>query len=162
MASALVRRWHSIPASPRGPWLGLVAALAALGPARAAFPLDATRKPTQYTLQKWDAGTGLPHESIQALAQTPDGYLWLGTMGGLVRFDGVRFTHYTPRNSALPHSNVWALAVDGTGRLWLGTDGNGVAIWNGDGTVESIGKAQGLTSDKIRPILMAKDGTVWV
>jgi ligand-binding sensor domain-containing protein len=140
-------------------WIAVVAVLGLVLPA---WALDATRKPTQYTLQKWDAGTGLPHESIQALAQTPDGYLWLGTMGGLVRFDGVRFTHYTPRNSALPHSNVWSLAVDPSGRLWLGTDGGGVAIWNGDGTVQHFGKADGLTSDKIRPILMAKDGSVWV
>jgi ligand-binding sensor domain-containing protein len=132
------------------------------GIAAPAWALDVSRKPTQYTIQKWDAGTGLSHESIQAMVQTPDGYLWLGTMGGLVRFDGVRFTHYTPHNSALPHMNVWSLAVDPSGRLWLGTDGAGVAIWNGDGTVEHFGKAQGLTSDKIRPILMAKDGSVWV
>jgi ligand-binding sensor domain-containing protein len=138
------------------------AVLAVLAGARPVWSLDATRRPTQYTLQKWDAGTGLPHESIQALVQTPDGYLWLGTMGGLVRFDGVRFTHYTPNNSGLPHNNVWSLAVDGSGRLWLGTDGGGAAIWNGDGTVERFGKAEGFTSDKIRPIFMARDGSVWV
>jgi len=140
----------------------VIATLGMLGLTSPVWALDATRKPTQYTLQKWDAGTGLPHESIQALVQTPDGYLWMGTMGGLVRFDGVRFTHYTPHNSALPHSNVWSLAVDATGRLWLGTDGAGVAIWKGDGTVERFGKAQGLTSDKIRPIFMPRDGSVWV
>src|SRR4051812_18460863 len=90
----------------------LLLALGAMLAAGAAWPLEADRKATQYSLQKWDGGVGLPHESVQALAQTPDGYLWIGTMGGLVRFDGVRFTLYTPRNSALPHANVWSLAVD--------------------------------------------------
>jgi len=70
--------------------------------------LDPARALSQYALQQWSSAAGLPHESIQALAQTPDGYLWLGTMGGLVRFDGVRFTAYTSENSGLPHDNVWS------------------------------------------------------
>src|SRR5688500_7404699 len=126
----------------------LIAAMAVFSVASPARALDATRKLTQYTLQKWDAGTGLPHESIQALVQTPDGYLWLGTMGGLVRFDGVRFTHYTPRNSALPHNNVWSLAVDASGRLWLGTEAPGSR--SGRATAPSIASEKRTASPATR------------
>src|SRR5687767_14399633 len=94
-----------------------------------ALALDPARGAAQYFVRNWGSEDNLPQDTVQAIAQTPDGYLWLGTMGGLVRFDGVRFTTFTRKNSDLPHDNVWALRLDRRGRLWVSTDGGGAAIW---------------------------------
>ena len=74
---------------PAGAALGALAFLVLCAPAAA---LDPEKFVTQYTHQAWRTDEGLPQNSIQAIAQTADGYLWLGTQEGLVRLDGVRFT----------------------------------------------------------------------
>src|SRR5687768_14296203 len=67
---------------------------------------------------------GLPQATVNAIAQTPDGYLWLGTDGGLGRFDGSRFVAFTADDTpALRLDRVGALLVDGAGALWVGTYG---------------------------------------
>jgi len=75
----------------------------------------AQRQP-ELMIKAWSMAEGLPHPSITALAQTRDGYLWIGTLAGLVRFDGVQFKVFTPQNCPeLPRSRI--------GRLFEGTDG---------------------------------------
>ena len=70
----------------------------------------------------WQIADGLPQSTVQALARTPDGYLWMGTQEGLARFDGARFTVFEPGNeSAIPNKNITALHVDKAGTLWIGT-----------------------------------------
>ncbi|HMJ63470.1 MAG TPA: two-component regulator propeller domain-containing protein, partial [Bryobacteraceae bacterium] len=59
--------------------------------------LDPSKALTQYVHRGWRADSGLPQNSVLAIAQTPDGYVWLGTEDGLVRFDGVRFTVFGQR-----------------------------------------------------------------
>ncbi len=56
-----------------------------------AFALDPSRTLTQYALDNWSSEDGLPQNTVNVILQTRDGYLWLGTQGGLARFDGVRF-----------------------------------------------------------------------
>ena len=75
-----------------------------------------------YTSRTWQTEDGLPHNVVQALAQTPDGYLWVGTPSGLARFDGVRFTPFDARNTpALKNAAITSLCVDRAGTLWIGT-----------------------------------------
>ena len=65
----------------------------------------------------------MPQNSILAIAQTPDGYLWLATEDGLARFDGARFTVFDKENTpALEANDIRALAVDGDRSLWIGTN----------------------------------------
>lgn len=85
----------------------------------------------EYVRETIDPDLGLPDTHIASVAQTPDGYLWLGTRRGLVRFDGLNATLFDPRNTpALPASSINALSVDGTGALWISTD-RGLAVREG-------------------------------
>src|SRR5271166_512432 len=93
-----------------------------LGIGAQAFALDPTLRPSQYILDNWQIAEGLPQTSVQAIARTPDGYLWIGTQEGLARFDGVRFTAFVGgKDVDIPNKNITALFVDGDGRLWVGT-----------------------------------------
>ena len=88
--------------------------------------------PMQQTLQRWDKRSGLPQNTVHALAQTPDGYVWVGTSEGIVRFDGRTFTPFTPANTpTLPSAQINALRVGTGGRLWVGTARGVVAIDGG-------------------------------
>src|ERR1700743_1275866 len=67
---------------------------------------------------------GLPHPVMMAIAEDSQGFLWLGTQGGLARFDGYRFHTYLHRDgdaASLPDDFVTALVTDASGRLWIGT-----------------------------------------
>ena len=64
-----------------------------------ALALDPSLQPSQYILDNWQIPEGLPQTSVQAIARTPDGYLWVGTQEGLARFDGVRFTVFDTKSS---------------------------------------------------------------
>lgn len=87
----------------------------------------------QYLTDVWTADNGLPNSSVTSVAQTPDGYLWIGTYNGLTRFDGVRFVTFDPANTpALAHARIRKLAVDGLGTLWINTyDGSMTSMRNG-------------------------------
>jgi len=84
--------------------------------------LDPQKKITQYSLNTWKTERGLPNNTVLAIAQDRSGYLWLGTAGGLVRFDGVNFTVFNSNNTAEFHDNIVNnLFVDRQGALWIGT-----------------------------------------
>jgi len=88
--------------------------------------LDPERDVTQYVQQTWTAQGGLPQNTVSALLQTPDGYLWFGTEEGLVRFDGGAFTVFDKRNvEGLRDNAISALCLDSSGYVWVGT-------WSGD------------------------------
>jgi signal transduction histidine kinase/ligand-binding sensor domain-containing protein len=94
--------------------------------------LDPAKEIGQYVEQSWNAENGLPQSSVQAIAQTADGYLWIGTEAGLVRFDGIRFTVFDKKNAPALHSNqVTALLVDQAQNLWVGTHGGGISRFAG-------------------------------
>jgi ligand-binding sensor domain-containing protein len=71
---------------------------------------------------------GLPEDTVQALAETKDGYLWVGTTGGLTRFDGTRFSMYEASSSmpALGVNSIFCLEPSSDGGLWIGTEGGGL------------------------------------
>ena len=77
-----------------------------------------------YTRHVWQGFEGLPEQTVQAFAQTPDGYLWIGTTGGLVRFDGAHFVVFDRQNTPALHENdIFCLMVSRDGVLWIGTEG---------------------------------------
>lgn len=100
-----------------------------------------------YLIDVWTADNGLRSSSVTAIAQTPDGYLWIGTYNGLARFDGVRFVMFDPANTpALQRARVRRLNVDASGTLWINTydgsltsfrDGKFRLEWKGDGSSDS-------------------------
>jgi len=82
--------------------------------------LGSNKAISQYLRDHWGAQQGFPGGPVYAFVQTPDGYLWIGTEKGLVRFDGVSFRLFQHSdNPTLPDGHVLGLAVDGEGALWL-------------------------------------------
>src|SRR5215213_5399880 len=89
---------------------------------RPAHALDPNLAISQYVFDNWQIQQGLPQNSVESLARTPDGYLWLASHEGLVRFDGVRFTIFDRDNTPQLRSRIITkLHVDAGGRLWVGT-----------------------------------------
>jgi len=87
-----------------------------------ALPCASSPAPSQnYLVHVWQTDDGLPQNWVSSIAQTPEGYLWIGTRyGGLARFDGMRFTPFNPQNTpALQDVQVEHLSVDAAGRLWI-------------------------------------------
>lgn len=82
---------------------------------------------SDYSIRSWQIQDGLPQNSVTSIAQTPDGYLWLGTFNGLARFDGARFTVYDEASvSVLPSSRLIRLDADDEGGLWIHTEEGGL------------------------------------
>ena len=103
------------------------AALVLLALAAPLAALDPNKAITQYMHDVWQTEQGLPQNSVTAIVQTRDGYLWLGTQEGLVRFDGVRFTVFDKKNTPeLTDNFIRTLFEDKSGRLWVGTNSAGL------------------------------------
>jgi diguanylate cyclase (GGDEF)-like protein len=154
---------HWVGGRSRGSLLASILAVALAAPAAA---LDATKPLRHLGARTWGTEDGLPQSSVTAIAQTPDGYLWLGTQVGLVRFDGVRFAPLEAVVSAPPVDMVTALAVDGEGRLWIGTAAGALVRISGGGATVLTG-APGLPDGQIDAIvddpagvLVAADGAL--
>jgi ligand-binding sensor domain-containing protein/two-component sensor histidine kinase len=114
-----------------------------------------------YVSRIWRTQDGLPENRVRALAQTPDGYLWIGTTGGLARFDGVRFVVYTRFNTpAITEDNMRALTVARDGSLWVATDGGGL-LHVKDGNFRAFGPKEGLTTDFVASVLEDRAGYIW-
>lgn len=112
---------------PPGVWLLFVCALGVGAPGLLAQASDpspvASPPPATFVHESWTVADGLPVNAITTLLQSQDGYLWIGTFDGLVRFDGVRFTVFNPGNSpGLPGSRIVDLQESGDGALWLRTE----------------------------------------
>src|SRR4026208_1677251 len=83
----------------------------------------------QYAHTAWKTGEGVSKRTLRSIAQTPDGYLWLGTEFGLLRFDGVRAVAWEPpQGEHFPSSDIRSLQGARDGRLWVGTF-SGLASW---------------------------------
>jgi signal transduction histidine kinase/ligand-binding sensor domain-containing protein len=113
-----------------------------------------------YGRQAWVMENGLPQNTVQALAQTGDGFVWLGTEAGLTRFDGVTFQTFD-RNStpALPSSDIRCLLKTADGALWIGTS-DGAARWK-DGVVTVFSARNGLPGNGVRALIQTGDGVLW-
>jgi len=130
--------------------------LSCVAPASA---LNPDRDIHQLAHRSWGEKDGYPGRS-EALAQTVDGFLWIGSDVGLFRFDGVHFERYVPRSGDhLPGDSVHSLLALSDGSLWIAFDGNQICdLRNGD--VKCYGKVDGITT-KPTAIVHDHEGTLW-
>lgn len=125
--------------------------------------LDPSKLPSQYEAAVWGLEDGLPQSVVEAVAQTTDGHLWLGTQEGLARFDGVRFEVIDTRNTeGLRDGNVLALAAAEDGGLWVGTRDGGLVHLDRDLRATSYGEAHGLPDPMVVDIARDAAGRVWL
>jgi PAS domain S-box-containing protein len=117
---------------------------------------------TQYGIDRWDDRHGLPQNAVQAVAQTRDGYMWVGTQNGVARFDGVRFVAFgRDAGPALDRPYVWVLHADPDGGLWIGTEEGGL-VRHRDGEFRAWGAEQGLRSKWVTSLHKDGGGTLWI
>ncbi len=131
-------------------------------PAAAQHVLDADKQITQYVHEVWETQDGLPQNSANALAQDHNGYLWIGTEEGLVRFDGNRTVVFDKMNEpAFQANDIVTLLAASDGTLYAGTRGGGVVRYDGR-RFSNIGEAQGLQSPFITSLAEDPAGTIWI
>ena len=125
-------------------------------------PVHAQSYPTQYLTTVWQTEQGLPQNSVNALVQDHDGYLWIGTFGGLARFDGERFRVFGSADMpGLGSVRILSLYEDRSGVLWIGTAGDGlIRLHNGVAT--TYAERDGLPSGFISSIRGDAEGKVWI
>ncbi|HWP45429.1 MAG TPA: two-component regulator propeller domain-containing protein, partial [Blastocatellia bacterium] len=112
--------------------------------------------PAQYRYDVWTTDQGLPQNTVSAICQTRDGYLWFTTLDGLVRYDGVRFTVFDSENSEGINSTRFnTLCEDAEGNLWAGTQDGGLTRYR-DGVFTSYTTGDGLPENFIRGLF--RDG----
>ncbi|MEJ5237748.1 MAG: two-component regulator propeller domain-containing protein [Limisphaera sp.] len=115
-----------------------------------------------YFFQVWGTDEGLPQSSVAALAQTREGYLWLGTYAGLVRFDGVRFVVFDAGNTpGLSSSRVTALYEDAEGRLWVGHENGSVSVRE-SGRFRPVPVPPGWGTGKVLAIVADEQEQIWL
>lgn len=141
--------------------MSLVSLIAGLltGPSRL-LALDSHKELTQYTHAVWTRAQGLPQDTIRAITQTEDGYLWVGTNEGLARFDGYDFVTFTKGDGSLPSQRIRKLWAGRNGNLWIGTMG-GLVRYSG-GHFKTFTAQDGLPPDKIDGLIEDHLGVVWV
>src|SRR5580704_12502729 len=124
-----------------------------------ALALDPSLDVSQYAHTVWQVREGFTQGYIRSIAQTPDGYIWLGTGFGLFRFDGVRVELWQPplTSEQLPSNFIVCLHVARDRTLWIGTM-EGLASWR-DGKLTRYADLAGLI---ISSILEDRNATVWV
>ncbi len=119
-----------------------------------------------YLVDHWGTADGLPAGTVGAIAQTPDGYLWLATANGLVRFDGIKFSiipfvkkeDIAPRETAVPYT----LLKDLAGTLWIGSSAGLTSYLCEMGRFRTFTTAHGLNADRIRRLACDMNGNLWI
>ena len=141
-------------------WLSLVFSLL-LASGAFALSLDSPRELSQFGHEVWLTENGLPQNTVHAIAQTRDGYIWIGTEEGLARFDGVKFTVFDKQNTPEFKSNyIRNLFADRQGALWIGTAQGLVRMLNG--SFKLFTRDDGLPSETIQAVYEDREGNVWV
>jgi len=132
-----------------------------LAGARCGWALEPSTPLENFARQSWAMESGLPQNTVEALAQTRDGFVWAATEAGLVRFDGVSFAVFD-RNStpALPDNDVRCLLAGEDGTLWIGT-GAGLVRW-GNGAERTFTTQDGLPGNQIRALRVEPSGDLVV
>jgi len=135
-------------------WVAVVLAFPAWG-------LNPRLALTQFGHDVWTTSNGLPNDSVRAIAQTAEGYLWFATPSGLARFDGVNFMVFNGSNTPLfKRSTLTALLAAPDGSLWIGTGNNGLVHYR-NGGFEKF-EVPGLLSATIRALLLDSRGVFWI
>jgi signal transduction histidine kinase/ligand-binding sensor domain-containing protein len=118
--------------------------------------------PINYTSRIWQMQDGLPEQTVQAFAQTKNRYLWIGTTGGLIRFDGGRLVLFDRDNTpAFTENNIFGLTVTSDDSLWIATEGGGLIRYK-DGVFRSYSGKDGLLNDFVRAVYQDRKGQIWI
>ncbi len=124
----------------------------------AAWGLDPHQSLRRYGYQSWQTDSGLPQNTVHAVLQTSDGYMWFATEAGLVRFDSVQFTVFTRKNTPqLASDLIYSLMEDTSGTLWIGT-ANGVASYL-HGAFHAFPTTSGST---VWSLFQDREGRIWI
>jgi signal transduction histidine kinase/ligand-binding sensor domain-containing protein len=118
--------------------------------------VDPNMRISQYGHTAWRIQDGVFSGAPNAIAQTTDGYIWIGTQDGLVRFDGVRFVSWAPRKGKFLSNGIFSLLAGTDGSLWVGTSTHLAHLQNGSLTdyLNALGR--------INSIVQAHDGRIWI
>jgi ligand-binding sensor domain-containing protein len=115
----------------------------------------------QYHIDSWTTDNGLPQNGIHGICQAPDGYLWLATMDGLVRFDGVHFVVFNRSNTPGILGNRYdSLYCTSSGEFWAGTESSGVTRYR-QGRFTTFTTQQGLPSNVVLGVAGDDRGGIW-
>ena len=140
----------------------LLALLACAGLNLGAQTPTEEKRERRYQIDSYTTEYGLPSGVVNAILQTSEGYIWLGTGNGLVRFDGIQFAVFSQANTPeLVSSRISALYEDANGMLWIGTEGGGVVSYKG-GEFKNYSVSSGLATDSVSAIMADIQGNLWV
>jgi ligand-binding sensor domain-containing protein len=130
-------------------------------PVSAAVPSASAKAAEWRPVDFWRQPQGLPQNTVMTIRQTRDGYLWIGTKGGVTRFDGLNFTTFDDRHKdQIRENEVYALAEADDGSLWIGTYGGGVSRFK-DGRFTVYTVEQGLANDYVSDLCKDVRGAIW-
>jgi signal transduction histidine kinase/ligand-binding sensor domain-containing protein len=136
----------------------LIPSLVLLASCSSAYSLNPSLDVRQYAHTSWKVREGFAKGEITTIAQTPDGYLWVGTDLGLYRFDGIRnVTWQPPDGQQLPSNMIFSLLVAKDGTLWVGTD-KGLASWQNN----QLTQYPALAGQHIFRLVEDHEGTIWI
>ena len=133
-------------------------AAGAVDSSEAVKTVDPVNQPDGYSAVLYDNTNGLPTAEANAIVQTSEGFIWIGSYAGLIRYDGNTFERM---DSTQGIASVVSLFVDSRDRLWIGTNDSGVAVME-RGEYRMWGKAEGLPSSKICAIAEDQNGTIYL
>jgi signal transduction histidine kinase/ligand-binding sensor domain-containing protein len=115
----------------------------------------------EFITRNWDVEEGLPASNVSALGKTPDGFLWIGTPAGLVRYDGAHFKTFSPGNTAaLSDARISSLVVDHAGTLWIGMGDGGMARFKAN-TFETVSLGASVPRAALKDLTEDRIGTMW-
>jgi ligand-binding sensor domain-containing protein len=152
------RRADSAPQADKAttPWWPILLLLLFPSTVNSVWAVDPSRRISQYAHTAWRTQDGVFSGAPNAIAQTTDGYLWIATQGGLVRFDGVRFVPWTPPDGQhLPFSNVTSVLGARDGSLWIGMEG-GLSHWDSHHLTNYP-----VRQERINAMIEDHNGAVW-
>lgn len=124
------------------------------------YALNPNKALTQYSMTVWSQQQGLPQDTIRAITQTTDGFLWLGTDEGLARFDGYEFVAFGKNQGGLPSNSVNVLAAGRDGSLWIGTP-NGLTRYL-HGRFRTFTEKDGLPGNLVTSLFVDHTGALWI
>ena len=124
--------------------------------------LGAAGASNDWFARPWQSDEGLPDNNVSGIAQTGDGFLWVGTVGGLVRFDGARFDEFSPLNvDGVPVRGIRTLLLDRAGTLWLSMD-RGIVVYAQSAFAKALTTRDGLPNAQALVFAEDADDAIWM
>ncbi|NUN09294.1 MAG: hypothetical protein HUU54_08975 [Ignavibacteriaceae bacterium] len=115
----------------------------------------------RFLVKSWNIENGLPQNTVKSLVQSSDGYIWIGTFGGVARFDGVEFTHFNTSNTPEMNTDRVLTMSEINGELWIGFEGGGIVVYKNDNFRRV--KIKGIPdNESILAIMKDSENAVWI